>query len=115
MRRNREGEAMTEREEVRSDVLSDMLIEFGVRLSREDIDQLANDFYGHLMMEREQDSYQFIGPAPCAECAKKKKRIDQMETREAILESGIKRLARMPDDSSVSTEYGRVSIQEPMR
>ncbi len=106
---------MTELESIRSDVLSDMLEELGVKLSTEQIDQLANDFYGHLMMEREMASYQFIGPSECHDCKKKQKRIDKLEERERILERGVIRFAKMPEDSIVSTEYGRVSIQEPMR
>jgi hypothetical protein len=101
--------------QVRSDTLGDLLAEFGVQLTQEQIDSVSKDFVGHIEMEREMESYQFIGPTTCQACLSKQRTIDKLEENINKLSGKIVELAKVPRDSSVFVERGYVEIQEPMR
>jgi hypothetical protein len=101
--------------QVRSDTLGDLLAEFGVQLTQEQLDIISDEFAGHIEMEREMDSYQFIGPITCNKCIAKQKIIDELESNINVLSSKIIELARVPHDCYVSVDFGHVKIEEPMR
>lgn len=103
------------REELRIDVLAELLEECKVTLTRGQLSQIASDFCAHLEMEREEDSYQFSAPGPCGTCAKKQQRIGELENEARLFKDSIVELARASDDAIVRVEYGRVTIQGTMR
>lgn len=101
--------------QLRSDTLGELLAEFGVQLTQEQLDRVSKDFAGHMEMEREMASYQFIGPTICQECTSRQRTIDKLERDISALSGKIIELAKMPSDCSVVVTRSYVEIQEPMR
>lgn len=103
---------------IRGYVLRDLFEELGVKLTDEQsehAEDIADDFAGHIEMEREQESYQFIGPVSCSDCKAKDKRIEKLENELRIYEQEIIRRAKMPEDSYIEMFGSCLEIKEPMR
>jgi hypothetical protein len=102
------------RESIRVDVLSELLEGLNVSLTREQIEQLASDFYGHIEMEREIESYQFMGSKTCSGCEEKRREIDKLEHKLNLFIDAAVKFSRVTDGWA-SIENDRVVINQPLR
>ena len=56
-------------ESIRIECMSEILNEYGISATEEQIKQIVEDFYSHIEMEREMSSYQYIGQKEeCSKC-----------------------------------------------
>ncbi|MCK9567532.1 hypothetical protein M0R72_01120 [Candidatus Pacearchaeota archaeon] len=99
--------------QVRSDTLADLLAEFDVHLTREQLDSVSDSFAGHIEMEREQEGYKFWGPHVCDDCTRLKERVKDLEKQLADAYEGgeraVKRiLGLFPDDPIAIDKHGNV-------
>lgn len=99
---------MSETKRLRADGLADMFEEMGIAATREQIEQISEDFAYGMDMEREMSMYQHIG-APKEKCAKCVSLGDEIKGLRADIEvykNGVKR--RNPGAAHVYVEGGQV-------
>jgi hypothetical protein len=99
--------------DIRSDIMMNLLDDVGFELTREQADSISDSFARHLESEREQESYQFMGPHVCGDCESLKRRVTQLEKQLEIAynsgERAVKRILNIhPSDHVSINEHGDI-------
>lgn len=87
------------RQELRTEAMAEILSDMGIDLTPEQVKQIAADFYLHIEMEREMESYQFIGGGErkCDKCESLKKEIKELNGDIEICLEGVRQRRRTKD------------------